>query len=159
MYKRLIRNPKEPKDNDAYWMLRAYELALIARSQNEVPVGAVIIDSEYRLLSQGFNQVIQKHDPTAHAEIIAMRNAGTALGNHRLLHTTLYTTLEPCAMCAGAIVHARIARLVFATRDLKSGAAGSVYNLLCGYPLNHRVQIDEGIMQQASHSLLVNFFN
>ncbi|CDZ79075.1 tRNA-specific adenosine deaminase [Legionella massiliensis] len=144
--------------NDSFWMAQAYKLALKAKEEGEVPVGAVLIGADNSLLGQGWNQVIATHDPSAHAELMAIRKAAKNLGNYRLLDTTLYVTLEPCAMCAGALVHARIARLVFATRDFKSGAAGSVYNLLQGYPLNHQVQIDEGIMQQDCAQLLSGFF-
>lgn len=144
--------------NDTYWMAQAFQFALKAKDQGEVPVGAVLISADNQLLGYGWNQVIQSNDPSAHAEIIAIRQATNQLKNYRLLNTTLYVTLEPCCMCAGALVHARIKRLVFATRDFKAGAAGSVYNLLRGYPLNHQLQIDEGIMQQECAALLTNFF-
>ncbi|WP_019216711.1 tRNA adenosine(34) deaminase TadA [Legionella tunisiensis] len=140
-------------------MAQAYDFALTAKEQGEVPVGAVLVaDDNTTLLGRGWNQVIQTNDPCAHAELIAIRAAAACLQNYRLLNTTLYVTLEPCSMCAGALIHARIARLVFATRDFKAGAAGSVYNLLQGYPLNHQVQIDEGIMQQPCATLLADFF-
>lgn len=140
-------------------MAQAYDLALKAKEQGEVPVGAVLVANDNTtVLGQGWNQVIRTNDPCAHAELIAIRAAAARLHNYRLLNTTLYVTLEPCPMCAGALVHARIARLVFATRDFKTGAAGSVYNLLQGYPLNHQVQIDEGIMQQPCATLLADFF-
>lgn len=139
-------------------MQQAYEQALHAEKQGEVPVGAVLVGPDHGLLGAGCNQTIQRHDPCAHAEILAIRQACQAIGNHRVSDSTLYITLEPCAMCAGAIVQARLARIVFATRDFKAGAAGSVYNLLQGYPLNHRVQIDEGIMQHECATLLGDFF-
>jgi len=139
-------------------MKQAYELALKAKEQGEIPIGAILVAADNTLLGCGWNQVLQSNDPCAHAELIAIRSAAKSLGNYRLLNTTLYTTLEPCAMCAGALVHARVKRVVFATRDFKAGAAGSVYNLLQGYPLNHQVQIDEGIMQQACANLLTDFF-
>lgn len=144
--------------SDSFWMAQAYELALKAKEQGEIPVGAVLIAPDNTLIGRGWNQVIQCNDPCAHAELIALRDAGSQLQNYRLLNTTLYVTLEPCSMCAGALVNARIERLVFATRDFKTGAAGSVYNLLQGYPLNHQVQIDEGIMQKDCANLLVDFF-
>ncbi|SNV50505.1 tRNA-specific adenosine deaminase [Legionella lansingensis] len=144
--------------NDHSWMARAYELALKAKEQGEVPIGAVLVDAKNNILSSGWNQVLQLNDPCAHAELIAIREAATQLQNYRLLDTTLYVTLEPCSMCAGALVHARVKRLVFATRDFKAGAAGSVYNLLQGYPLNHQVIIDEGIMQKECAVLLADFF-
>ncbi len=107
-------------------MAEAYALAIQAQNQGEVPVGALILGPNGQVLGRGWNQVIQNNDPCAHAEIIAIREAAAQTGNHRLQNTTLYVTLEPCAMCAGAMIHARIQRLVFATRDFKAGAAGSV---------------------------------
>jgi tRNA(adenine34) deaminase len=144
--------------SDLYWMQEAYQLALLARAQGEIPVGAVLISEQGKLVGRGWNQVVQKNDPCAHAELLAIRDAAHALQNYRLDNTTLYVTLEPCCMCAGAIIHARIKRLVFATRDFRAGAAGSVFNLLQGIPLNHRVQIDEGLMQEKSSTLLLDFF-
>lgn len=144
--------------NDTFWMQRALDLAHIARDEGEVPVGAVLVSHDNQLISRGFNQVIQNNDPTAHAEIMAIRAAAWQLNNYRLENTTLYVTLEPCCMCAGALVHSRIKRVVFATRDLKAGAAGSIYNLLQGYPLNHQVQIDEGFLQHDCALLLGDFF-
>ncbi|KTD09225.1 tRNA-specific adenosine deaminase [Legionella gratiana] len=144
--------------NDQYWMRKAYEQAILAQTEGEIPVGAVLVSQDNQLLGTGRNLIQNSHDPSGHAEIHAIRQASQRLQNHRLLDTTLYVTLEPCAMCAGLMVHARIRRLVFATRDFKSGAAGSVYNLLQGYPLNHKVQIDEGIMQAQCASLLTEFF-
>ncbi|KTC93068.1 MULTISPECIES: tRNA adenosine(34) deaminase TadA [Legionella] len=141
-----------------FWMRQAFELALKAKEHGEVPVGAVLISQDEQILGCGWNQVLQTNDPCAHAELLAIRAAAAKLDNHRLINTTLYVTLEPCSMCAGALIHARIERLVFATRDFKAGAAGSVYNLLRGYPLNHQVQIDEGIMQQECADLLGDFF-
>lgn len=145
--------------SDLYWMTQAYEQALLAQSEGEVPVGAVLISEKNQLLGVGRNAVQKTHDPLAHAELQAIRQASLVLQNHRLLHATLYVTLEPCAMCAGAIVHARIRRVVYATRDFKAGAAGSVFNLLQGYPLNHKVQIDEGVMQHECALILREFFN
>lgn len=143
---------------DLYWMKKAYELALFAQEQGEVPVGAVLVDENQNLLGQGSNQVIQKQDPCAHAEILAIQSAASQLQNHRLVGSTLYSTLEPCPMCAGALVHARVKRLVFACRDFKTGAAGSVFNLLKGQPLNHQVLIDEGILMMECSQLLLDFF-
>lgn len=143
---------------DSFWMNEAFKLAKIAEQQGEVPVGAVLVSEDKQLLGQGWNQVLKTHDPSAHAEILAIRAASTRLKNYRLLNTTLYVTLEPCCMCAGALVHARVKRLVFATRDFKAGAAGSVFNLLHGCPLNHQVQIDEGVLQSDSALLLADFF-
>ena len=139
-------------------MQQAFDLALKARENREVPVGAVLVDADGKILGRGWNQVIKTHDSTAHAEMQAIREASAGVKNYRLNNTTLYVTMEPCSMCAGAMVHARISRLVFATRDFKAGAAGSVYNLLQGYPLNHPVQIDEGLLQAECALLLSEFF-
>ncbi|TAL59129.1 MAG: tRNA adenosine(34) deaminase TadA [Legionella sp.] len=144
--------------NDKQWMQLAYEQALIAQEEGEVPIGAVVVSQDQQLLGVGRNSSLITHDPSAHAEFNAIRQAAQALRNHRLLNTTLYVTLEPCTMCAGLLVHARIHRLVFATRDFKAGAAGSIYNLLQGYPLNHKVIVDEGPLQQECADLLSHFF-
>jgi tRNA(adenine34) deaminase len=151
-----VAYPKKSKDH--YWMQKAYEQAILAQMKGEVPVGAVLVSQDNQLLSLGRNATQHSHDPSDHAEVRAIRQATQHLKSHRLINTTLYITLEPCVMCAGIIVHARIRRVVFATRDFKAGAAGSVYNLLQGYPLNHKVIIDEGIMQQECSLLLSNFF-
>ena len=134
-------------------MAEAYALALQAQSEGEVPVGAVLFSEDGQCLGRGYNQVIQRHDPTAHAEIVAIREAARRIQNYRLQNTILYVTLEPCGMCATALVHARIQRLVFAARDVQAGAAGSVLNLL-----NHRVIVDEGVLQKECSLLLTNFF-
>ena len=144
--------------SDTDWMQLALEQALLAKQAGEVPVGAVLVDSNGHLLSCSYNKVITHSDPCAHAEILAIREAAASIVNYRLEGCTLYVTLEPCAMCAGAIVHARLKRLVFSCRDFKTGAAGSVHNLLRGFPLNHRVQIDEGILQSACADVLTDFF-
>ena len=144
--------------NDLFWMQQAYELALKAQSLGEVPVGAVLVDAHNQLVGQGHNRVISDNNPCAHAEMLAIREAALSLANYRLDNSTLYVTLEPCAMCAGALVHARIHRVVFACRDFKAGAAGSVFNLLRGYPLNHQVVIDEGILELECSQLLSDFF-
>lgn len=144
--------------NSKFWMSKAYEQAVIAQSEGEVPVGAVLVSGDDQLLGIGRNNMQGSHDPSGHAEVIAIREAALFVQNHRLLDTTLYVTLEPCLMCAGLIVHARIKRLVFATRDFKTGAAGSVFNMLQGHPLNHKVIIDEGVMQQECAALLSDFF-
>ena len=143
--------------NDTYWMQQALSLALLAQQNGEVPVGALVVAGD-TLLGEGYNQVLGKHDPTAHAEIIAIRQAALSVGNYRLDKATLYVTLEPCSMCAGAMVHARIGRLVFAARDFQAGAAGSRYNLLRGYPLNHKIIIDEGVLEADCSHLLKDFF-
>lgn len=126
--------------------------------KGEVPVGAVLINKDNRLIGAGRNALQHTHDPSDHAEIRAIRQAAQYERNQRLPNTTLYVTLEPCVMCSGLIVQARIKRLVFATRDFKAGAAGSVFNLLQGFPLNHKVIIDEGVMQEECANLLTQFF-
>ncbi len=145
--------------NHTIWMQKALDLAKHAQSIGEVPVGAVLVNAQQEMIGCGWNQVQHTHDPTAHAEVVAIRNAAVALSNYRLPNTTLYVTLEPCCMCAAAMVQARIGRLVFATRDWSQGAAGSVFNLLKGYPLNHQVQIDEAVLQPESARLLRDFFH
>jgi len=144
--------------SDIFFMKQAYELAFNAQSFGEVPVGAILVDKNQQIIGRGFNQVIKNHDPSAHAELVAIREACLQIGNYRLPGTTLYVTLEPCCMCAGALVHARIERLVFATQDPKTGAAGSVYNLLQGTPLNHQVIVEEGVLREECASLLSAFF-
>jgi tRNA(adenine34) deaminase len=139
-------------------MEQAYEQAVQAQLSGEVPVGAVLVDADNQLLSRNHNRVIHQNDPTAHAEMLVLRDAAKLCSNHRLEGCTLYVTLEPCCMCAGALVHARISRVVFSCRDFKAGAAGSVCNLLRGYPLNHRIQIDEGFLQTECSTLLSHFF-
>ncbi len=138
-------------------MQRAFELAQKAEENDEVPVGAVIVYQD-KIIGEGWNQPISSNDPTAHAEIMALRDAGNRIGNYRLPETTMYVTLEPCAMCAGAIVHARIAKLVYATDDPKTGACGSVFNLLSTEKLNHKVEIEKGLLEDECRSLLQNFF-
>lgn len=144
--------------NDTAWMTKAYEQAMQAQICGEVPVGAVLVNDANQCISVGYNRMIQKHDPTAHAEILAIRDACQLTQNYRLAHSTLYVTLEPCAMCVGAIIHARIKRVVFAARDFKMGAAGSVCNLFHPGLSNHIVQVDEGILQEKCTTLLVEFF-
>ena len=138
-----------------------HALALAARAgreDDEVPVGAVLVAADGTLLAEGWNRNITEHDPTAHAEIVAMRQAGMRLGNHRLLGCTLYVTLEPCAMCAMAMVHARIARLVYAASDPKTGAAGSVFDLLADPRHNHRVEVQGGVLAEIASERLSAWF-
>jgi len=143
--------------NDKDWMQHAFELAKKAEAQDEVPVGAVIV-YEDKIIGEGWNQPISSDDPTAHAEIMALRAASTQLENYRLPNTTLYVTLEPCTMCAGAIIHARVSRLVFAVDDPKTGACGSVFNLMQTDKLNHKVEIEKGVMEEECRSLIQSFF-
>ena len=144
---------------DQRWMRHALELARRAeREDDEVPVGAVLVAADGTLLAEGGNRNITEHDPTAHAEIVAMRKAGQALGNRRLLGATLYVTLEPCAMCAMAMVHARIARVVYAASDPKTGAAGSVFDLLADPRHNHRVAVEGGVLAEDASAMLTAYF-
>ena len=146
-------------DADLFWMRRALELADRAeREDDEIPVGAVLIGQGGDELAEGWNRNITDHDPTAHAEIVVMRQAGLRLGNHRLLGSTLYVTLEPCAMCAMAMVHARVARLVFAASDPKTGACGSVFNLLADPRHNHRVVVQGGMLAAEAGQRLTDYF-
>ena len=135
----------------------AIAAAIAAQAAGEVPVGAVIIrDGE--IIATGQNRVILDSDPTAHAEIVALRAAGRVLGNYRLEDCDLYTTLEPCAMCAGAILHARIRRLIYAASDPKAGACGSVLSVLNHPQLNHRVEVVSGLLADECGAMLTNFF-
>lgn len=143
--------------NDEKWMKRALELAKLAQASGEVPVGAVLV-LEDTIIGEGWNQPISSHDPTAHAEILALRQGALSLKNYRLLNTTLYVTLEPCAMCAGAMIHARIKRLVFGAIDPKTGAAGSIMNILQDPKLNHRVQCTSGTLAETCGAVLKDFF-
>lgn len=144
---------------DEHWMREALALAARAQSEDdEIPVGAVLVDATGALLAEGWNRNIAEHDPTAHAEIVAMRAGGRRTGNHRLTGCTLYVTLEPCAMCAMAMVHARIARLVYAATDPKTGAAGSVFDLLADPRHNHRVAVEGGILADEAGVRLSNYF-
>ena len=142
---------------DRDWMEIALGEARRAAANGEVPVGAVLVrDGE--ILGRGCNGPVAAHDPTAHAEIVALREAAATVGNYRLPNTTLYVTLEPCPMCIGAIVHARVARLVFGATDPKTGAAGSVFNLAAAPAHNHRVRVDGGVLGDACGDELRSFF-
>jgi len=138
-------------------MRRALELAREAAAAGEVPVGAVIV-REGRIIAEGSNRPIGARDPTAHAEMVALRAAAAASDSYRLTGTTLYVTLEPCAMCAGAMVHARVQRLVFAATDPRAGAAGSVFNIVQHPALNHRIDCTGGVLADECGALLRNFF-
>ena len=128
------------------------------REDDEIPVGALVVDADGNLIGEGWNRNIAECDPSAHAEIVAMRRAGTAIGNHRLVGCTLYVTLEPCAMCAMAMVHARVARVVYGARDPKTGAAGSVFDLLADSRHNHRVEETGDVLAGESGMRLTNYF-
>jgi tRNA(adenine34) deaminase len=143
---------------DHYWMRHAMALAEQAGREGEVPVGAVLIDGGGKIVGEGWNRPIGAHDPTAHAEIQALRAAGQAVGNYRLVDTTLYVTLEPCTMCAGAIIHARVGRLVFGAYDPKTGAAGSRFEVLTSNEHNHRVEISGGVLAEQCSAQISGFF-
>jgi tRNA(adenine34) deaminase len=142
---------------DERWMRRALELAEHAQAQGEVPVGAVVVRDD-TLIGEGWNQPIGMRDPTAHAEVLALRAAAQASDNYRITGTTLYVTLEPCPMCVGALIHARVARLVFGAFDPKTGAAGSVFDLAGSERHNHRIRIDGGVLETECAELLRRFF-
>jgi len=139
-------------------MGRALELAREAAAAGEVPVGAVVV-REGRIIAEGSNRPIGARDPTAHAEMVALRAAAASSDSYRLTGTTLYVTLEPCAMCAGAMVHARVQRLVFAATDPRAGAAGSVFNIVQHPALNHRIDCTGGVLADECGALLRNFFS
>jgi len=132
--------------SDIDFMRLALAEARAAEAAGEVPVGAIVVSPAGEIIARGNNEVLRTSDPTAHAEVVALREAGRTLANYRLTGCTLFCTLEPCAMCAGAILHARIARLVFATRDPKAGACGSVLSVMNHPALNHRVEVVEGVL-------------
>src|SRR5687768_12851631 len=150
-------DPLDQAHLDAQFMTRALELARAAEAAGEVPVGAVIV-KEGLIVSEGWNRPISAHDPTAHAEIVAMRAAAESAQSYRLLGTTLYVTLEPCAMCAGAMVDARVKRLVFGATDPRAGAAGSIFNIAQHAALNHRVEVVGGILAEECGAELKRFF-
>ena len=144
--------------DDERYMRRALELAQHAADEHEeVPVGAVLV-SDRAIVGEGWNRTIGLHDPSAHAEIVALRDAGVRSRNYRLPGTTLYVTLEPCVMCAGAIVHARVGRVIYAADDPKTGAAGSMFDILTSDRHNHRVHVEKGLCSAESGDLLREFF-
>jgi len=144
-------------EDDAAYMRRALELAQRAAEEGEVPVGAVVVLGG-AIVGEGWNRPIAAADPTAHAEIQAMRAASAALGNYRLLDSTLYVTLEPCPMCVGAIFHARVRRVVFGAKDPKTGSAGSVVDLFAEEKLNHHATVEGGLLAEECGELLRQFF-
>ena len=143
--------------SDEAFMREALALAAEAASRGEVPVGAVVV-LDGRIVGRGFNQPIGTHDPTAHAEIVALRDAGTRVGNYRLTGGTLYVTIEPCQMCVGAMVHARVARLVFGTREPKAGAVESAMRAHEHPALNHRMIAEGGVMEEECRDVIQAFF-
>jgi tRNA(adenine34) deaminase len=147
----------KPGQEDTYWMRRALDLADRAEIAGEVPVGAVVV-LDGQLLGEGCNSPIGAHDPTAHAEILALRAAAKQAGNYRLPGTTLYVTLEPCSMCVGAMIHARVARLVFGAADPKTGAVGGALDLLAFPGHNHRILVTGGVLEAECAGRLRAFF-
>ena len=146
-------------EGDRSWMHLALALADRAeRDDDEIPVGALLVDANGQLLGEGWNRNISEHDPSAHAEIVAMRLAGKRVGNHRLTGCTLYVTLEPCAMCAMAMIHARVARVVFAASDPKTGACGSVFDLAGDPRHNHRLLVNGGLLAAEAGNKLSEYF-
>ena len=149
----------DPQTDDERFMRHALALAAHARdAHEEVPVGAVLVGADGTVIGEGWNRSVSTHDASAHAEIAALRGAGARMNNYRLPGTTLYVTLEPCVMCAGAIVHARVARVVIGADDPKTGAAGSVFDTLVSPLHNHRVQVERGLLAEEAGSLLRDFF-
>ena len=144
--------------SDEAFMREALKEAERAAEEGEVPVGALIVQGGTHVVGRAHNQRERLNDPTAHAEMIALTQASSALGRWRLTDTTVYVSLEPCAMCAGALVLARVGRLVFATRDPKAGACGSVYDIVRDARLNHRVEVTEGVLQEEASEILSTFF-
>ncbi|MHB1332736.1 MAG: tRNA adenosine(34) deaminase TadA [Sulfuriferula sp.] len=143
--------------NDEFYMRKALQLARQAWDAGEVPVGALVVLNDV-IVGRGYNAPISRHDPSAHAEMMALRDASQQLGNYRLPGVNLYVTLEPCAMCAGAIMHARVARVVFGAPDLKTGAAGSVLNLFAETRLNHHANVIGGVLAAECGAMLSDFF-
>jgi len=143
--------------DDKKWMAIALTLAKKAQQEGEVPVGAIIVQDN-EIIGEGWNKVIGEHDPTAHAEIKALRTASHAIQNYRLTGATMYVTLEPCLMCAGAIVHARMARVVFSAKEPKTGAVGSCFDVFNTQQLNHYVHCEHGVLAEQSSELLQQFF-
>lgn len=143
---------------DETWMRLALEQARLAEGAGEVPVGACVVGLDGNLVGVGQNRVIRDQDPTAHAEIVALRAAGRALSNYRLEGCSIFMTLEPCAMCAGAMIHARVERLVFGARDPKAGAAGSVLNVINHPRSNHRLDVRAEVLAEECGALLRHFF-
>jgi len=153
----ISQNSSQSDVDDEYWMRKALQLAQHAESLGEVPVGAVLV-KDNQLVAEGWNQPITSQDPTAHAEIVALRQAGRQLENYRIVDTVLYVTLEPCVMCAGALIHARVKRVVYGASDPKAGADESVFHLLQDDRLNHRIDVTGGILAEECSQMLSQFF-
>lgn len=147
----------ESLEQDERFMAQAIALAKQAEHNGEVPVGALLV-KDGEIIATGFNSCIGQHDPSAHAEMQCLRTAGRVMQNYRLLDSTLYVTLEPCAMCAGVLVHARVKRLVYGAADNKAGAAGSILNIVQHPQLNHQIEVSSGVLADECSALLSNFF-
>ncbi len=146
-----------PDETHKYWMEKALELARKAESAGEVPVGAVLVKGD-QLIAEGWNQPVSSHDATSHAEIMAMREAGKSLNNYRLIDTTMYVTLEPCSMCVGAMIHARVAKVVYGASEPRTGALGGAFNLLMSNDHNHNFDVVSGVLAEQSRDMLQSFF-
>lgn len=144
-------------ETDVKWMAKALELARRAEAAGEVPVGAIIVKDE-QLIAEGWNQPILSHDATSHAEIMAMRAAGKKLNNYRLINTVMYVTLEPCSMCVGAMIHARVGKVVYGASEPRTGALGGAFNLLEINQHNHIFAVDRGVLAEESKMLMQRFF-
>lgn len=145
-------------ENDEKWMWRALHVAREAEKLGEVPIGAVLVDADGKILAATSNRTIKNNDPTAHAEILALRTAAIRVGNYRLTGTTMYSTIEPCAMCAGALINARVARLVFGAHDERFGAAETHFDICSSPKLNHRMEVTSGILAEKCRALMQEFF-
>ena len=145
-------------DEDEFWMREAIKAALEAEKLDEVPIGACLIDKSGELLAVAGNRTISTNDPTAHAEILVLREAAAKIGNYRLTDTTVYTTIEPCAMCAGALVNARVKRLVFGAVDERFGAVETLFQICNNSSLNHRIEINSGVLAEDCRNLMQDFF-
>jgi tRNA(adenine34) deaminase len=153
----VLQQPGSQQLIDQQWMAHALSLADKAEALDEIPVGAVLV-KDNRIVAEGWNLSIGNHDACGHAEIRALREGGKKTQNYRLIDCTLYVTLEPCPMCAGALVHARVKRLVYGAGDYKTGAAGSVFNLLCSEKLNHQVEVTAGVLAEQCATKISDFF-
>lgn len=146
------------KERDTHWMRRALESAVEARERGEVPVGAVVVTGDDQFLAAAGNRTRTDCDPTAHAEVVALREAARAFGNYRLTDAVLYSTIEPCAMCAGALVQARTRRLVYGARDERAGAVESQFRICTASSLNHQMEITSGVLEAECRALMQEFF-
>ena len=146
-------------NSDEYWMQLALQQAQAAATENEVPVGAVLVSEQNECLAVGHNRPIGNHDPTAHAEIMVLREAAKNNKNYRLINTTLYVTLEPCVMCVGAMIHARVKKLVYGAQEYKTGAIQSACKLLDETIFNHQIEIESGVLQQQCADIMSEFFS